>query len=275
MMIPQQKSCGYAVRTIAFFMLLFFVTRTGISQPASEISEHLEAIHSLLQEALSASEAAESATSIDDLKKNTDQVFTTVWGVASGLDDPDARGAVPSRDWKSRWQSDVDDFELETPEKFGVEPPGVSDPSDMGIVGRGRYARRLIWADSLNAGPHHKHTLASLNNVIGWMRMDYAPARGGMPRVDLTHHWDAPTEFWLSTADTGWIHEVYSQAMNILKTDYGDDLAEARRHAADMTMLIRKNIEGEDADNSGSIEPKAMEGGIKTALQHAKLANLM
>ena len=192
--------------------------------------------------------------------------------MSSTLADPDGRGAVPVRDWKTRWQTDTDDFKLETPAKFGVEPAEETDPAKLGLVGRGRYVRSLIWADSANTNMHYGHTLAALSNVIGWQRMDYAPARGGMPRVDLTYQWDAPSEFWQSTADTGWIHEVYTQAMNILKTDYGNDLDEAKRHAAGLTQLIQKNIDGEDADGNGKIEPKMMEGGLSIAIVHARLA---
>ena len=49
------------------------------------------------------------------------------------------------------------------------------------------------------------------------------------PRISLTHVWDAPPEFWNSSADTGWMAEAYPQAINILRTDYAGDVAEARR----------------------------------------------
>ena len=175
-------------------------------------------------------------------------------------------------DGKTRWQTDTDDFELETPEKFGTLPPKISDPAMLGVVGNGRHVRKLLWSDSLSTNAHYDHVIASLSNVIGWQRMDYAPARGGMPRVDLTYKWDAPTEFWLSTADTGWIFEVYTQAENILRTNYEGDLQEARRHAADLEELLSKTMSGFDANNNGQVEPVAMEGGFETAMQHARLA---
>ena len=272
MKLTNGRGPGYA-RVAGFLLACFFVVGTASSQSSNkEVAGHLADIKMLIDEALAASQQAESAATVADVKMHTDEVFATVWGVPSGLADPDARGAVPVHDWKTRWQSDTTDFKLETPEKFGVEPAAITDPAKLGIVGRGLYARDLIWADSLNANAHYEHTVASLSNVIGWMRMDYAPARGGMPRVDLTSQWDAPSEFWLSTADTGWIFEVYTQAMNILKTDYGSDVELARRHAADMTALVNKCIEGEDANGNGNIEPTATEGGLDTAVQHARLA---
>ena len=93
--------------------------------------------------------------------------------------------------------------------------------------------------------------------------------------MDLTHQWDAPSAFWLSTADTGWLHEVYAQALNILKTDYEDDVATAREHAAAMTRLLEKTLTGFDADEDGSVEPTMMEGGLNTALQHAELGGFL
>ena len=118
---------------------------------------------------------------------------------------------------------------------------------------------------------HAVHVLASLNNIIGWMKIDDGVTKAErQPRVDLTREWDAPSEFWLSSADTGWLHEVYAQALNILKTDYEDDVATARTHAAAMTQLIEKARNGIDADADGSIAPKMMEGGLNTALQHAE-----
>ena len=237
-----------------------------------DVAKYLTLIETLTHQALDASREAEKSGSVDDLKAEVDKVFEAVWGAPSGLIGAGEPGGVATHGWKTRWQSDTTDFELETPEKFGTEPTRITDPSKLGIVGSGRHARKLIWADSMNANPHYDHVVASLSNVIGWMRMDYAPARGGMPRVDLTYKWDAPSEFWQSTADTGWIFEVYTQAMNILKTNYGSDLEAAREHAKDLTLLLEKVMSGEDANDNGSIEPKAMEGGLNAALQHARLA---
>lgn len=265
----QAICCLVIVCTIGFAALPGTSSAQGNER---EIANHLSAIKTLSEQALEASRQAAQATSITELKRYTDNVYETVWGMPSGLANENATGAATSHGWKTRWQTDTDDFELETPEKFGVEPPEINDPSLLGIIGRGRHVRKLLVADSTNV--HHEHVVASLNNVIGWMRMDYAPARGGMPRVDLTYHWDAPSEFWQSTADTGWMFEAYSQAFNILKTNYNGDLALAKKHAAAMTALIEKTMQGEDANGNDRIEPVMMEGGLATAMQHAKLAGL-
>ena len=63
--------------------------------------------------------------------------------------------------------------------------------------------------------------------------------------------------------------EVFAQAVNILKTDYGTDVAEARKHAAGMSELLEKVLNGVDADKNGTVEPKMMEGGLNTALRAA------
>ena len=246
----------------------------AVAQPSkNEIAMHLKAIDQLANEALAASMKAETSATVAEVKRQADLVFSSIWGISSGLADG-AVGAEKVHDWKSRWQTDTDDFELETPEKFGVLPAAVTDPALMGIVGRGRYVRDLIKVEAEAGKAHFQHTFAALNNVIGWQRMDYAPARGGMPRVDLTSQWDAPSEFWLSSADTGWIFDAYSQAVNILKTSYGDDVASARQHAAGMTQLLEKVRAGVDANGNNTVEPVMMEGGLDTALQHARLAGI-
>lgn len=272
---PKKNRSRQAIVCLAIACTFYLAALPGAANAQRndrEIANHLGAIKALTEQALEASRQAAQATSITELRRYTDNVYETVWGMPSGLANEGATGAATSHGWKTRWQTDTDDFELETPEKFGVEPPEITDPSLLGIIGRGRHVRKLLVADSTNV--HHEHVVASLNNVIGWMRMDYAPARGGMPRVDLTYHWDAPSEFWQSTADTGWMFEAYSQALNILKTDYNGDLALAKKHAAAMTKLIEKTMQGQDANGNDRIEPVMMEGGLATALQHAKLAGL-
>ncbi len=241
-------------------------------QSADEIALHLKAIDQLTQQALEASRNAQAAETVADVKRHADAVFTSVWGTPSGI--AAGGGGEKVHGWKTRWQVDTDDFELETPEKFGILPPEITDPAQLGIVGRGRHVRILLTQMAEGGNAHYGHTIASLSNVIGWMKIDYAPARGGMPRVDLTAQWDAPTEFWLSTADTGWIFEVYSQALNILKTDYAGDVAAARAHAAAMTELLEKVRTGVDANGNDAVEPAMMEGGLDTALQHAALAGI-
>ena len=238
----------------------------------TEIAKYITLVETYTESALEASRQSEKASSVAEVKAQTDKVFAAIWGVPSGLIGASMPGAVATHDWKTRWQSDTTDFKLDTPEKFGTEPARITDPSKLGIIGSGRRARKLIWADSMNANPHYDHVVASLSNVVGWMHMDYAPSRGGMPRVDLTYQWDAPSDFWRSSADTGWIFEAYVQAMNILKTDYGSDLASAKAHARDMTMLLEKVMSGEDANGNGKIEPASMEGGLNAAIQHARLA---
>ncbi|MDZ4700081.1 MAG: hypothetical protein SH809_10280 [Rhodothermales bacterium] len=261
---------GIALTLLATSLL----SAPALAQPSkTEMATHLKAIDQLTTDALAASKKAETAASVAEVKREADIVFASIWGITSGLADG-ALGAEKVHDWKSRWQSDTDDFELETPEKFGVLPAAVTDPALMGIVGRGRYVRDLIKVEAEAGKAHFQHTFAALNNVIGWQRMDYAPARGGMPRVDLTAQWDAPSEFWLSSADTGWIFDAYSQAVNILKTSYGDDIGAARKHAAGMTQLLEKVRAGVDANGNNTVEPAMMEGGLDTALQHARLAGI-
>ena len=112
---------------------------------------------------------------------------------------------------------------------------------------------------------------ASLNNVIGWTHMSRGyKGREIQPRASLTHMWDQPRAFWNSTADTGWLFEAfYSQAGNILKTDYAGDVAEARKHAAGQTQLLQKLLTGVDANRNGTVEATVMEGGLNAALRAA------
>lgn len=241
-----------------------------------DIGAHLQAIDALSQQALEASRAAESAATVADVKAGADAVFETAWGLRSGLHG-DEHGAAHIHGWKTRWQVTNADFDEDFAERYGTKPQEVDDPAALGIVGRGRYVRKQIQAllDSDSATDaqkrHAEHVIASLNNVIGWMMIDDGVTKAErQPRVDLTRVWDAPSAFWNSTADTGWLHEVYAQALNILKTDYEGDVATARRHAAAMTQLIEKYRNGVDADNDGTVEPAMMEGGLTTALQHAE-----
>ena len=245
------------------------------------VGTHLQAIDQLSQKALEASHAAESAATVADVKTHADAVFETVWGLPSGLLD-ETRGAAALHGWKSRWQVTNADFDEDFAERYGTTPPETTEPAALGIVGRGRYVRKQLQAllDSDTATDaqklHGPHVLASLNNVIGWMKIDDGVTKAErQPRVDLTRVWDAPSDFWNSTADTGWLHEVFAQALNILKTDYEDDVATARQHAAAMTQLIEKYRNGIDADANGSVAPAMMEGGLNTALQHAELGGFL
>ena len=253
----------------------------AFAQSSDDIGAHLTAIKQLSDQAIAASRAAEQAATVADVKTHADAVFETVWGVGSGLADG-STGAAAIHGWKTRWQVDNSEFDEGFAARYGTKPPAVADPAQLGIVGRGRYARKLLLAtmdDDAAADAqkrHAGHVVASLNNVIGWMKMDDGVTKAErQPRVDLTREGDAPSDFWLSTADTGWLHEVYAQALNILKTDYEGNIATAREHAAAMTRLLEKTLSGIDADGDGSVAPAMMEGGLNTALQHAQLGGFL
>lgn len=261
-----------ALLTITFGVL----AEDARAQDPDAIAQHLTAIQEMAEGAHQASQAAENAESVTELKEHVDEVFQSVWGLSSGLAEEGAWGAVPEHGWKTRWQADTSDFELQTPEKFGTEPAEITDPTELGIQGRGIHVRRQLWSTTAADSVHVKHVVASLSNVIGWSKMDYdTGARGGMPRVDLTYKWDAPTEFWKSEADTGWLEQVYVQSLNILRTNYDGDLETARSHAAALTDLLETCLSGKDADGNGSVEPVMMEGGIQTAIQHARMAGIL
>jgi len=175
-----------------------------------------------------------------------------------------------------------EEFDPNFVRRLGSAPPRVTDPSALGIVGRGRAARARLEqiADSastasVSARAAALGALASLNDVIGWTHITRGyKGREVQPRISLTHEWDAPTAFWNSTADTGWLFEAEAQAINILKTDYGNDVDEARRHAAAMTELLQHVRDGVDADRDGTVEPARMEGGLNAALSEAAKAGL-
>lgn len=269
-------STGHVGRWGILYLALILLLWSPAPLVAQDLSAHLTLLGEMAQQAIAASQAAEQAATVADVKAQADRVFALIWGTPSGITVGTLWGGAHAHGWKTRWQVDTDDFELEDPEKFGVLPPDITDPTRLGIVGLGRHVRKQVLAQAEAGGsPHHAHVAASLSNVIGWMRIDDAPARGGMPRVDLTYQWDAPSAFWQSTADTGWIMDAYAQALNILKVDYGDDLASARTHAADLTRLLQRAITGVDANGDGSIAPAMMEGGLHTALQHAGFAGLL
>lgn len=243
-----------------------------------EIGLFIVEMRDLTEQALDASRQAEQASSIGEIKRLADTVYEAVWGLSSGLVDEAARGAENVHGWKTRWQVTFSDFDSLFAERYGSLPPEITDPAQLGIVGRGRYVR-LMLEDSTAAGYaieaariHGTHIVESLSNVIGWMKMDDGVTKGErQPRVDLTREWDSPIEFWMSTADTGWLFEAYAQAVNILKTDYEGDIDIARSHAAGMTALLQRALDGVDANGNGTVEPVKMEGGLKTAVQHAEL----
>ena len=255
------------------------VGEADAARSSSEIGRYLQQIDRLSQEALQASQAAEKAESVEDVKKHADKVFALIWGVPSGLTASDAMGEANMHGWKTRWQTTYSDFDSSFAARYGDAPPEITDPQQLGIIGRGLYVRDRLQAiadDSTASEDKRQYAeaaISSLNNGIGWMKMDDGVTKGErQPRVDLTREWDAPVAFWLSTSDTGWLYEVYSQALNILKTDYEGDVAMAQEHAAGMTTLLNKYLEGEDANGDGTVEPAMMEGGLNTALDQAKKA---
>lgn len=248
----------------------------GTTLSRAEARALLGEMQQLTSKALVTSRAAERAASVAEIKTASDEVLQAVWGSAA------ARGAgnvdeVRSPGWKERWQVNGGEWAPSYSKRLGTEPPKITDPRQLGAMGRGRAVRgRLthVGPDRSVASPADTtavaQLVASLNNVIGWTYMSEGLKGNEMqPRVSLTYLWDAPAQFWQSSADTGWLDEVFAQAVNILKTDYGSDVAEARKHAAGMSELLEKVLNGVDADKNGTVEPKMMEGGLNAALRTA------
>jgi hypothetical protein len=248
----------------------------GTNLTKSEARALLGEMQQLTEQALATSRSAEQATSVADVKTAADKVLQTVWGAATGRGEGNASEVrVPG--WKERWQVTGAEWDSSYYKRLGTAAPKITDPRQLGAMGRGRAVRgRLmtITSGALASTPADSATaaqvFASLNNVIGWTYISEGlKGREMQPRISLTYMWDAPAEFWQSTADTGWLDEVFAQAVNILKTDYGTDIAEARKHAAGMSELLQKVLNGVDADKNGTVEPKMMEGGLNAALRAA------
>jgi hypothetical protein len=229
----------------------------------------------LTQQALATSRSAEKASSVADVKAAAGKVIQTVWGSAASRGEGNtAELTVPG--WKERWQVTGAEWAPSYAKRLGTAQPKITDPRQLGVMGRGRAVRgrltRFVF-DSATAAPAReqaKQLFASINNVIGWTYIGEGLKGNEMqPRISLTYMWDAPPEFWQSDADTGWLDAVFAQASNILKTDYGTDVAEARKHAAGMTELLQRVLNGVDADKNGTIEPKMMEGGLNAAVRAA------
>lgn len=248
-----------------------------------EVGPLLQTMTNRAETALDASASAEEAESVADVKAAADTVFRVVWGTSSGLEETNAVGASDQHGWKTRWQTSPAAFDSAFAARMGTEGPEVDDPRKLGIMGRGRYVRQHFATAPDSAGPEtpgarfsHDAVVAPLSNVIGWMRMDNGITKGELqPRVDLTYRWDAPMSFWNSTADTGWLLQAYSQAVNILKTEYDGDVEMARQHAAAMTDLLDKVLNGVDANGNGTVEAKAREGGLRVVVQEARAADLL
>ncbi len=255
--------------SIAFVLFLLFLPHVVLAQ---DIDALLADMDTLLQQAHEASRTAEVAESVSEVKAAADAVFTTVWGQPSGL--IGTSGAARMHGWKTRWHTSGEEFDENHVERHGNVPPAVQEVTLLGIMGRGRAVVKALTLREDE--PHITHVTASLSNVIGWMRLDDGVTKGErQPRVDLTHVWDAPSHFWNTTADTGWLGEVFAQALNILKTDYEGDLTLAHQHAKAMTGLIEKCRDGVDENGDGSVTPTMMEGGLVTALAHAGYAGIM
>lgn len=276
------------VITVVFLGMGIASARSVSAQSVPPLDErigtHLQVIEQLAERALTASKAAETAETVEDVKAHADEVYQTVWGVSSGLADAGATGAEMVHGWKTRWQVDGSEFDSAFVARYGTKAPAVTDVQQLGIMGRGRYVRKQLQAvaDDESASEEERQAadrvITALNNVIGWMMIDDGVTKGErQPRVDLTREWDAPSEFWLSTADTGWLHEAGAQAVNILKSNYGygGNIDAAREHASGMTMLVEKYVNGVDADGNGDIEPVKMEGGLNVALREAEAAGFL
>ena len=256
------------------------LSRAVQAQPVNEeVGHYLQEIVQLTEEALEASRQAEEAESVADVKRLSDQVFEAVWGVPSGLAEEGASGAAHMHGWRTRWQTDATEFDSTFVARYGSEPPDIQEVSGLGVIGRGRHVRKMLRRlnEDGNASAGHsfatRQVTASLNNVIGWMMMDDGVTKGELqPRVDLTREWNSPSRFWNTTSDTGWLFEAFSQAINILKTDYEGDVETAREHAAGMTRLLERSLEGLDENDNGTVEPRKMEGGLRIALREAQEA---
>lgn len=273
------------IRIAAIAAASFLVTACASTEPFppprgdyGDPGGHITAMVGLLDDAHDKASQATTAGSIDEIKQLADAVYAHIWGQASGLVVQTGAAVVPG--WKTRWQVTYTDFDPAFGERYGSAPPQITDPSELGIAGRGRYVRRTL-TTGLNQRSAEEAILieqliAALNNVIGWMRIDDGVTKAErQPRVDLTYQWDAPKSFWQSSADTGWLFEVQSQALNILKTDYGSDLASAQQHALGLVALLETVRDGIDADQNGRITATRMEGGLLTVQSKAREAGLL
>ncbi len=241
-------------------------------QAQDQVGSYLQEIDDLLLQAHAASTSAADATDIQEIKAQAEIITKIIWGSPTGL--LHQKGAAEIHGWKTRWQTDGTEFDEAHFERHGSDPPLVPDPRELGIMGRGRAIMELL-VDTQNEA-HADHVINSLSNVIGWMRLSDGVTKGErQPRIDLTHVWDAPSRFWNTSADTGWILEAYAQALNILKTNYQGNLDMARDHASAMVTILEKCRSGQDENEDGTIEPIMMEGGIDTAIQHAQYWGLI
>ena len=247
----------------------------GTTLSKAEARALLGEMQQITQQALATSRSAERASSVAEIKAAADKVLQSIWGAATGRGEGNtAEIRVPG--WKERWQVTGGEWSPSYTKRLGTQAPKITDPRQLGVMGRGRAVRgRLMQLGSgspMNpvADTAAARVFASLSNVIGWTYVSEGlKGNENQPRISLTYLWDSPPEFWQSTADTGWLDEVYAQAANILKTDYGTDVAEARKHAAGMSELLQKALNGVDADKNGRVDPTIMEGGLNAAVRAA------
>ena len=258
------------------------MSKFGTELSTAEAITLLREMQQLAEQALAVSRSAERATAVPEVKAAASRVVEVVWGVQSGVAPTASTGEVRVPGWKERWQVSGAEFDANFAKRNGTAPPRITDPRQLGIMGRGLAVRGRLEEISSNSSrvissqqSPPDAVLASLNNVIGWMYITTGlKGREVQPRISLTHVWDAPAAFWNSTADTGWLREVYSQAVNILKNDYAGDAAPARQHATGLSELLDRVLRGIDADANGVVEAKPMEGGLSAAVDAATRATL-
>ncbi len=238
------------------------------------LTEHIRSIGVMLAEATRAVEAAQQASDLTQMRQAVDLAFGQVWGAPSGL--VGGAGAAHQHGWKTRWQATYSDFDPAYAARYGSAPPHITNPAKLGIVGRGRYIRRVLAAEGTpRDGSAKSKFIISLNNLIGWTRLDDGVTKAErQPRIDLTYRWDADQDFWRSSADTGWIFEVQAQSLNILKSRY-KSVTDAQGHLDDLAYLITKCLEGQDTNNDGLVAPVENEGGYRTAVRMAQQAGLL
>lgn len=256
------------------------MSKFGAELGNREAGALLGEMRQLVQQSIAASRAAEQGANVAAVKTAAAQVLTALWGIPVAADgEAVVQYEVPG--WKEHWQVTGAEFDPAFVERYGSLPPKITDPRKLGVEGRGMAVRGWIEPMVLDsAGTVAQFTareqlFASLGNVVGWTHMSKGyKGKEIQPRASLTLMWDQPPAFWNSASDTGWLFEAYSQAGNILKTDYAGDVTEARKHAAGLTQLLQKLLTGVDADRNGSVEAKVMEGGLDAALSVAGPAGL-
>lgn len=270
------------VKAALLVALLILPAAAHAQRLPADVGPMLAEVQTLMDEALAASRQAAEASDVAAVKRHVEAVNVHLYGLASGLADPSTRGAAAVHTWKTEWQTDGSVADSSWEARYGTLPPPINDVRELGVIGRARHVREAlaaIAADSTAASADRETAAAlaaSLSNVVGWMHLTIGyKGSEEQPRISLTHMWDMPKAFWQGTADTGWLHEAHAQAFNILKTDYEGDVAEARAHAADLTMLLERSVSGLDADGDGQIAPAPMEGGLDAAFAVARGAGVL